>query len=329
MLRRTRRSAPERDELPEVEVEKRRGISLVWLIPAGRRRDRASGSPTPRCRSRGRTITITFDDAEGLEAGKTKVKYKDVEVGLVDERRDRARTCRTSSSPPAWSRTHGTYMNEGTRFWIVRPRVGAGGVSGLGTLLSRAPTSRSIPAKAEPAHELRRPRGAAADHLRRAGTPVRAARRRAAARSARGAPVYYRSIEVGQVLGYELAEDKQSLTVKVFVDAPHDQLVRPTAGSGTRAAFDVSRRRRRRRGRDRVAAGAARRRHRVRHAGRSTSRASRPPPARCSRCSTSFRAVTEAGFTEQDPLPGLLRRLGARPAARARRSSSAACGSAR
>ena len=78
-----------------------------------------------------------FDNAEGLEAGKTQVKYRNVEVGLVDEvalSEDLSHIVVTASL----DRTMEPHMKEGTRFWIVRPRVGFGGVSGLGTLLSGA-----------------------------------------------------------------------------------------------------------------------------------------------------------------------------------------------
>ena len=77
-------SALERDELPEVEVKKRRGISLVWLIPlvAGAI---AIWLAYTTLQEKGPKITVMFDNAEGLEAGKTRVKYRNVEVGLVDE----------------------------------------------------------------------------------------------------------------------------------------------------------------------------------------------------------------------------------------------------
>ena len=77
-------SALERDELPEVEVKKRRGISLVWLIPlvAGAI---AIWLAYTTLQEKGPQITVVFDTAEGLEAGKTQVKYRNVEVGLVDE----------------------------------------------------------------------------------------------------------------------------------------------------------------------------------------------------------------------------------------------------
>src|SRR5690349_14102795 len=69
-------------ELPEAAVRRRRGISLVWLIPLVAV---AIGAflAYKAYSSRGPTVTITFDTAEGLEAGKTKLRYLDVEVGTV------------------------------------------------------------------------------------------------------------------------------------------------------------------------------------------------------------------------------------------------------
>jgi paraquat-inducible protein B len=229
-------SALERDELPEVEVKKRRGISLVWLIPlvAG---VIAIWLAYTTLQEKGPQITVMFDNAEGLEAGKTRVKYRNVEVGLVDEVRlseDLSHIVVTASL----DKTMEPHMKEGTRFWIVRPRVGFGGVSGLGTLLSGAhvefdpgegqPT-RDFVGLAEPPPITLQVPGTEfvlrTDHLGSIG---------------RGAPVYYRSIPVGQVLGYELAEDKKGLTVKVFVEAPNDQLVRPDSRFWNASGVNVS-----------------------------------------------------------------------------------------
>ncbi|MCC2663539.1 MAG: mammalian cell entry protein, partial [Geminicoccaceae bacterium] len=73
-------AAPEVIDLPEVEVAERRGPSIVWLIPAVAAAI-ALWLGYTTLQSQGPTVTITFEDAEGLEAGKTKIKYKDVEVG--------------------------------------------------------------------------------------------------------------------------------------------------------------------------------------------------------------------------------------------------------
>jgi paraquat-inducible protein B len=229
-------SALERDELPEVEVKKRRGISLVWLIPlvAGAI---AIWLAYTTLQEKGPQITVVFDTAEGLEAGKTQVKYRDVEVGLVDEvalSEDLSHIVVTASL----DRTMEPHMKEGTRFWIVRPRVGFGGVSGLGTLLSGAYVEFD-PGEGQPAHDfvgLAEPPPITSEVP---GTEF-VLRTDKLGSIGRGAPVYYRSIPVGQVLGYELAEDKQGLTVKVFVDAPNDQLVRPSSRFWNASGVNVS-----------------------------------------------------------------------------------------
>ncbi len=56
----------------------------------------------------------------------------------------------------------------------------------------------------------------------------------------RGSPIYYRDVQVGQVLTYELAEDKESMIIDVFVAAPHDQLVRANSRFWNASGLDVS-----------------------------------------------------------------------------------------
>jgi paraquat-inducible protein B len=216
-------SALDRGELPEVEVKKRRSISLVWLIPL------VAGAIAiwlgyTTLQEKGPTITVVFDNAEGLEAGKTRVKYLNVEVGLVDQvtlSDDLSHIVVTASLDKSMA----PHMREGTQFWIVRPRVGFGGISGLGTLLSGAYVEFD-PGGGPPAHDFvglaepppitsRVPGTEFILHTDRLGS------------IGRGSPVQYHNIAVGQVLGYQLAEDKQALVVSIFVNAPHDQLVRP------------------------------------------------------------------------------------------------------
>ena len=229
-------SALERDELPEVEVKKRRGISLVWLIPlvAGAI---AIWLAYTTLQEKGPKITVMFDNAEGLEAGKTQVKFRNVEVGLVDEvalSEDLSHIVVTANL----DKTMEPHMKEGTRFWIVRPRVGFGGVSGLGTLLSGAYVEFD-PGEGQPAHDFVGLAEPPPITSQVPGTQFVLSTDRLGS-IGRGAPVYYRSIPVGQVLGYELAEDKQNLVVKVFVNAPNDQLVRPSSRFWNASGVNVS-----------------------------------------------------------------------------------------
>lgn len=231
-----RRPAPEVDDVPEVEVGARRGFSIVWLIPL------VAGAIAlwlgySTLREQGPIITISFKNAEGLEVDKTKVKYKDIEVGLVEE----VAISEDLSHIVVTARMHKEaepYMSEGTRFWIVRPRVGVGGVSGLGTLVSGAYIGLD-PGGGGPAREflgLEEP------------PPIRSdvAGRRFVLQAeklgsvSRGSPLYYRDIEAGQVLGYSLADDKESLVIDLFVNAPHDQLVRANSRFWNASGFDVS-----------------------------------------------------------------------------------------
>src|SRR5919106_1306513 len=228
--------APEGEELPEVAVQKRRGISLVWLIPL------VAGAIAlwlgyTTLQEKGPTITIVFDNAEGLEAGKTQVKYLNVDVGLVDQVRlsdDLSNIIVTASLDKSMA----THMTEGTKFWIVRPRIGFGGVSGLGTLLSGAYVEFD-PGAGPPASEFVGLPEPPPLTSRVPGTQF-VLRTDQLGSIGRGAPVYYHNIPVGKVLGYELAENKQDLIVKVFVDAPHDQLVRADSRFWNASGISVS-----------------------------------------------------------------------------------------
>lgn len=212
-------------EPPEAVVARRRGISIVWLIPIVALLIGAFLAYKAYT-SQGPTITITFDTAEGLEAGKTKLRYLDVEVGTVqsvDLAPDLQHIIATAQMVPGAD----TFLHERTEFWIVRPRVGVGGVSGLGTLLSGAyiglrpgegERARSFTGLSEPPQLTTNIDGRQfvlqADNL---------------GSVSRGAPIYYRGIEVGQVLGHNLAKDARSVEVTIFVQHPYDDLVHTTS----------------------------------------------------------------------------------------------------
>lgn len=217
---------PQRSEtLAEPVFQKSRGFSLVWLVPLV-----AAGIgiwlAVTTIAGKGPTVEVTFGSAGGLEAGKTQVKFRDVTVGLVEDVQvapDLSRVIVRASMANSFE----THLNEETRFWVVRPRVGAGGVSGLDTLLSGAYVEvdpgggaerRSFVGLEEP--PLIRSDAAGSEYMLIAETLGSAAR---------GAPIFFRGLEVGQVLGYQLSEDGQRFEMPIFVNAPHDRLVHETS----------------------------------------------------------------------------------------------------
>jgi paraquat-inducible protein B len=123
------------NDAPEVVVEKGRGFSPIWLIPIVAVIVAATLA-YEAIQSRGPEIVVLFESAEGLEAGKSKVKYHEVEIGTVDL--IRIRDPKTVEVHCSLAKGGSEYITKSAQFWVVRPRVGAGGISGLGTLVSSA-----------------------------------------------------------------------------------------------------------------------------------------------------------------------------------------------
>ncbi len=208
-------------DLPAPTERSRRGISIVWIIPLVAALIAAWLAYTTLA-EKGPTITIEFKTAQGLEAGKTKVKYKDVEVGHVTDVRlaDNLSHIIVTAEMVKGAEP---YMNDGTRFWIVRPRIGVGGISGLSTLVSGAHVEVD-PGEGDAIGTfvgLEEPPLVGSDVAGREFV-LRAERLGSVSR---GSPIHYRGLEVGEILGIELDVDGQGVTFHAFVEAPYDMLV--------------------------------------------------------------------------------------------------------
>ncbi len=212
-------SPPDPHEHTGLHVRQR--ISGVWLIPLIAVLA-AGWLGWQSLSQRGPTITITFVSAEGLAAGKTKIKHNDVELGTIETIEPSSDFTRVIATA-RMSKVVEDHLTDGTRFWIVRPRFSADGISGLSTLISGAYVELD-PGQGPPARRftaLEEPPVITADqpgvtytlHAAHLGS------------IAQGAPVYYRGVNVGEVLGYELSDADGSVTVRIFIRAPHDQLV--------------------------------------------------------------------------------------------------------
>ncbi|WP_144148838.1 intermembrane transport protein PqiB [Paraburkholderia sp. BCC1884] len=204
--------------------EPRRGWlpSLVWMIPLIAALI-GLALVVKSVTSRGPSITIVFENAEGLEPGKTEVKYKDVEIGSVKSitlSKDQSHV----EIAVQLTKEAENFAVKDTRFWVVRPRVGASGVSGIGTLLSGAyigvDAGRS---KDTQTHfvGLETPPPITADQKGHRFT----LHGDSLGSIDVGSPIFYRRVPVGQVYGVSLDKDGTGVTVQVFVSAPYDQYV--------------------------------------------------------------------------------------------------------
>lgn len=172
---------------------------------------------------RGPEVELQFATADGLEANKTQLKYKDVaigtvtDIGLAEDRHGVRVTVRMDKEAAP-------LLAEDSRFWVVRPRIAAGGVSGLGTLLSGAYIALDPGKSGRMQHRFV---GLESPPLVVGDMPGRQFVLSAADLGSLdiGVPLYYRHIPVGRVVGYALRLDGQGVDVQVFVDAPYDRFV--------------------------------------------------------------------------------------------------------
>jgi len=217
---------------------KRRGrVSAVWLVPL-LAAVVAVGIAVHRIMNEGPTITVLFRSAEGVEAGKTHIKYKDVKIGEVSavELHDNFSKVLVTARIDKHAED---LMVKDANFWVVQPQVTLSGVSGLGTLLS----GNYIGFEQGKSKERRRHfTGLEVAPVITIDQPGRQFELTAADMGslATGSPLYFRRLRVGQVIGSKLAADGASVRFLVFVNAPYDRFVSAETRFWNASGMDVS-----------------------------------------------------------------------------------------
>src|SRR5260370_4531074 len=107
---------------------------LIWLIPLAAVVIGGWLAVTAIL-EQGPTILITFKTGEGIVPGKTKIKYKDVDVGIV-KTVVVAEDLKTVIVSAELAKAAEKHLVDDTRFWVVHARISGTVVSGFGTLLS-------------------------------------------------------------------------------------------------------------------------------------------------------------------------------------------------
>jgi paraquat-inducible protein B len=227
----------QRSDVPEAAVKlSRRRFSMVWVVPVVAALI-GGWLVVKALTEKGPQITITFKSAEGLEAGKTKIKFKDVEIGLVEEIRiaeDASHVVAKAQLVKATER----FISENTRFWVVRARVSASAIYGLGTVFSGAYIDVDPGKPGKTAHSFV---GLEEPPIVTTGLPGRHFNLEADRRGSLevGSPIYYRQIRAGEVVAYHLSEDGTKIVSKIFVNAPYHQYVRNNTRFWTASGVDL------------------------------------------------------------------------------------------
>lgn len=215
----------------EAEVVHRRGPSIVWLIPIVAV---VIGAIIwwQTSANQGPVITILLKDGSGIEAAKTKVKYRGLETGEVIEvgiRDIDTVQVKAQLGPGAWP-----FMTDQAKFWVEKPRVGAGGISGLDTLVSGSYITVLLPpldengvAQGEPTTEFvaleSPPLSAKYPNGLRIGLEAAELRGLGV-----GSDMRFRDIRVGEVERYQIKPDGQGVRLWALVSEEYRDLVRPS-----------------------------------------------------------------------------------------------------
>ena len=209
--------------LARASTRRARRFSAIWLLPIVAV---AIGAwlAWDTLSKEGPTITITFDTAEGLQAGQSQLKYRDITLGTVkslalasDRTHVVVTVATTNQATPL--------LTDDAEFWVVKPRLFAGNVSGLSTLVSGSyigmapgqPTTKHthdfVGREDPPVLESNTPGRTFLTKADRLGSV------------SLGSPVFFRDLTVGEVLGWDIGDMAKSATIHVFVRAPFDKYV--------------------------------------------------------------------------------------------------------
>ena len=216
---------------------RRFSISLVWIVPIVAVLVGIS-LVVHNLMQEGPTITVNFKTGSGLVANKTEVKYRNVVVGQVtdvelsDDQKSVNATIKLSKQAESFTR-------EDSQFWVVRPRIGAGGVSGIDTLLSGDYIGADIGQANNRAKQFKGLENPPPITYGEPGKRFMLHTQDLGSLDI-GSTVYYRKIPVGQVVTYELAPDGKGVNIEVFIHAPNDAFVTENTRFWNASGIDVS-----------------------------------------------------------------------------------------
>jgi paraquat-inducible protein B len=226
---------------PAVDRPSRWLPSLIWMIPVLAALIGA-WQVISWVTNKGATVYVYFASGEGLDPGQTKVKYKDVDIGRVVSvtlAEDGNRVVAKIEMAKEAER----FTAQDSRFWVVRPQIGASGVSGLGTLLSGPYIGAAPGVKEETTNSFTGLETAPPIPIGLKGREYKLHADTLGSVSP-GSPVYFKRVRVGQVASIALDKAGQGIDMSVFVEQPYIGLVGPDTrwwhASGVDLRLDAS-----------------------------------------------------------------------------------------
>lgn len=188
--------------------------------------------------SQGPSFTLTVATAEGIVAGKTEIRSREVDVGRI-ETVELSEDYSHAVLKGRLTSAAASMLKGDSQFWVVKPRVGREGVSGLGTLLSGAYIELSPGQKGKARKSY-----AMLDKPPLASLNAKGLRLILTSSDARalgvGAPINYQGFTIGQVEEATFLPEKSKMQYQLFIKAPYDILVSGNSRFWLTPGFQVS-----------------------------------------------------------------------------------------
>ncbi|ATJ82966.1 intermembrane transport protein PqiB [Halomonas beimenensis] len=187
--------------------------------------------------SRGPLITLTMESADGIEAGSTLIKTRNVEIGRVESvtlSEDLSRVVLKARMTPEAT----PMLVEDSYFWVVKPRIGREGISGLNTVLSGAylqlepgeseEEARTFDVQEKPPVAPPGAEGLRINLLSRVGSSLNV-----------GDPVTYQGFTVGRVEEATFDVETRRMHHRIFIESPYHRLVTTNTRFWTTSGIDL------------------------------------------------------------------------------------------
>lgn len=208
--------------IPKAEIVKRSKFSKIWILPIitiiiG------GGIIIDKIANQGMKIELIVKSAEGIEAAKTKVKLKAVDIGIVKSihfNNDASRVVLRLEIEKEMSK----FINKDTKFWIVKPRVTSSEVSGLGTILSGSYIS-ILPGDSKRKYfRFNALDSPPIDFTSQNGTRFTLFSTEKKALNV-GSKIYYKGFEAGSIEAIDYDRKDDTVLYQAFIKDPYDEML--------------------------------------------------------------------------------------------------------
>ena len=184
-------------------------------------------------------IDVELNEFDGIEAGRTPVMYKGIQIGLVKALKVRP-DLSGAQAEVTMDPLVEDHLVEGTEFWVVKPSISLAGITGLEALVKgnylamragepgQSPQRRFTARDRAPPLDLRSP----GLHLVLFADTLGSLEV--------GSPVLYRQMKVGSVQSYQLRRDNQGVVLGVHIEPEYEALVNQSSRFWNASGVSVS-----------------------------------------------------------------------------------------